>query len=216
MTELEIFYDIISPYSYLGLELFKRHELFQKCRVTLTPVSLGTVLGATGNPGPANIAPKRRVALLDVCLQSRKHDVIIKGPPAHPFIPLIPMRFIHSIEDLALRFETALVLNRECWAFSCRMDREEDIFTALQKHNQMRDEWQDISAFIRNNNGRGKLKQATKRAVELDVFGVPTFRYKGINFWGSDRLELLNDYLSNEDFFKDTHYERMLNLPSGL
>lgn len=215
--KIEIFYDIISPYSYLGLELFNRSSLKDKFEIVTTPVLLGVILGATENPGPANIPSKRRVALYDVCLQCKRFDVPFVGPPGHPFIPLAAARFIHSIENQQLRFETALQVNRLCWADSKAMDTEEKITAGLKdKHPNFQPEWEDISALIKENNGRKLLKSATARALELDIFGVPTFRYDEVNFWGSDRLDLLEDYIENPDKYKETSYQRMLNLPSGM
>ena len=216
MKPLEIFYDIISPYAYLGLELFKRSELFDKLDFTLTPVALGSILNSTENPGPANIAPKRKVALLDFCMQCAQHNVPALGPPQHPFNPMHVLRFLHGIEDQQLRFKAALYLNKCCWADGIAVDTEEAVGEALQKTDFFQEEWSDVAAFIKNTRGRKTLKVETARALELDVFGVPTFRYDDVNFWGSDRLELLAAYIESPEKFKNTNYEKMLNTPSGF
>ena len=213
---IEVFYDIISPYAYLGMELLSRHQLSHEQEITITPISLGSVLGATNNPGPANIAPKRKVALFDVCLQCRRHDVEILGPPAHPFIPLTVLRFIHSINDQQERFRMALHINKLCWKEGKAVDSEESLISALEDSGELKEEWRDLRGFIKQGAGRKKLKEATQRALDLDVFGVPTFRYNDINFWGSDRLELLDLYIKDPSQFANTNYERMINLPSGM
>ena len=215
MKHLEIFYDIISPYAYLGLELFSRSELFGKIDFTLTPISLGTILKATNNPGPANIAPKRKVALLDFCMQCTLNEIPALGPPHHPFMPLPALRFIHCIEDMELRFKAALEINRECWAKGNAVDSEELITECLRKTDFFQEEWNDIYLFTKERGGRRALKAATSRALELNVFGVPTFRYDDINFWGSDRLDLLSEYINNPTKFKDNNYEKMLNTTPG-
>ena len=215
MKQLEIFYDIISPYAYLGLELFSRSALSKDINFNLTPVSLGTILNRTENPGPANIAPKRKVALLDFCMQCTRNDVPAIGPPNHPFNPMPAMRFIHCIEDKDLRFKAALAINRECWAEGKAVNSEELITEALKKTNFFQKEWEDIYTFTKENGGRQALKKATVRALELNVFGVPTFRYDEINFWGSDRIQLLEEYIKNPDRFKDNNYEKMLNTTPG-
>lgn len=215
MKQLEIFYDIISPYAYLGLELFNRSGMYENFDVTLTPVSLGLILNSTGNPGPANIAPKRKVALLDFCMQCSLHDVPAVGPPHHPFNPMPAMRFIHCIEDKELQFKTALEINRECWGRGNAVDTEELLTDCLKKTDFYQSEWDEIYSFTKANGGRKALKSATSRALELNVFGVPTFRYNDINFWGSDRLGLLKAYIENPERFKDNNYEKMLNTTPG-
>ena len=216
MKKIEIFYDIISPYAYLGLELFSRHEIFKKIPFTVTPVSLGSILGSTGNPGPANIAPKREVALLDFCFQCVENEVPALGPPQHPFNPMPATRFISCINDNELRFKAALYLNKCCWADGLAVDTEEALTEHLKKTDFFQSEWEDIYIFTKTNGGRKLMKSATKKALELKVFGVPTFRYDDINFWGSDRLSLLESYIENPDKFKNTNYQKMLNTTSGM
>ena len=97
------------------------------------------------------------------------------------------MRFIHCIEDSELRFKAALEINKECWARGNAVDSEELISDCLKKTDFFQQEWNDIYTFTKENKGRQALKLATKRAIELDVFGVPTFRYDEINFW--DRID---------------------------
>jgi len=216
MKNLEIFYDIISPYAYLGLELFSRSSLSNDLNVSLTPVSLGTILNKTENPGPANIAPKRKVALLDFCMQCTLNDVPALGPPHHPFNPMPSMRFIHCIEDQELRFKAALAINKQCWAEGKAVDSEELITECLKSTDFFQDEWEDIYSFTKSNGGRQLLKKATARALELNVFGVPTFRYDDVNFWGSDRINLLQEYIKNSEKFKNNNYEKMLNTTPGI
>jgi len=215
MKHLEIFYDIISPYAYLGLELFSRSELYGKINFTLTPISLGTVLKATNNPGPANIIPKRKVALLDFCMQCTLNNIPSVGPPHHPFMPLPALRFIHCIEDMELRLKAALEINKECWAKGNAVDSEELITECLKNTDFFQEEWNDIYLFTKEKGGRRALKAATSRALELNVFGVPTFRYDEVNFWGSDRLSLLSEYINDPAKFKDNNYEKMLNTTPG-
>jgi 2-hydroxychromene-2-carboxylate isomerase len=216
MKKLEIFYDIISPYAYLGLELFSRDELSKESEFDITPVSLGSILGATGNPGPANILPKRKGALLDFCMQCELNNIPAIGPPRHPFNPMPATRFIHCIDNMKLRYKAALHLNKACWAKGIAIDTEDAIKECLESTDFFQTEWTDIDSFTKANDGRKKLKFHTSRALELDVFGVPTFRYDNINFWGSDRIDLLKAYITNPAKFQHSNYDKMINTPSGM
>ena len=216
MSKIQVFYDIISPYAYLGLERLSKSVLRNDFEIELLPISLGTVLGETGNPGPANIPAKRGGALFDACMQCRRYGVEIYGPPQHPFMPMTAMRFIHSISDLNERFETALLVNKLCWANGLAVDTEEALLTALEGVGVLKEEWKDLSGFIRAGRGRQGYKAATKQALELNVFGVPTFRYDEINFWGSDRLELLEMYIADPSQFDDMNFDKMINTPSAF
>jgi 2-hydroxychromene-2-carboxylate isomerase len=217
MSKIEVFYDIISPYSFLALELLDQSALKDNNEIILTPVALGSILQATGNPGPAGIEIKRGEALRDCCMQAQRMDVQLVGPPTHPFNTLSALRFISCIEDLHERYRVAIALNRACWGESKDISTDEGIQEVLKDLGLMKAEWQDVYSFIKENNGRKVLKQATARALELKVFGVPTFRVdETMNFWGSDRFDLILDYIDRPNFYKFDAYERMLNINSGM
>ena len=217
MNKIEIFYDIISPYSFLALELFDQSEIKAQVNVQLTPVALGSILQFTGNPGPAGIEVKRGEALRDCCMQAQRQGVTLIGPPKHPFNTLPALRFISCIENPSERYEAALVINRACWGESKDVSTEEGIQEVLIKAGLMKTDWEDVYTFVKERKGRQVLKQATSRALELKVFGVPTFRVNDkMNFWGSDRFDLIRDYLERPSFYDFSSYERMLNIEGGL
>ena len=116
MNSIEIFYDIISPYSYLALELLIDLSFKEDNEIILSPVALGSLLQMTGNPGPAGVEIKRGEALRDCCMQAQRQNVTLKGPPKHPFNTLPALRFVSCIEDQSERYKIALLLNRACWA----------------------------------------------------------------------------------------------------
>ena len=207
---ITIYYDVISPYAYMGLELFKRSSLFKEQKFELIPVLLAKLLQFTNNPGPNGIELKRYPIIMDTCLQAKFFDIELQGPPKHPFINLPLMRFLHCIDNQKLRFEVALILNKACWARSISVEREEEIIAILAKE-YWQDEWRDLDKFIKENNGRKKLKDATSKALENNIFGVPTFRYKEVNFWGSDRIKLLEEFIKNPQYYLDNSYEKMIN-----
>mgnify|MGYP003338677352 CR=1 FL=1 len=182
-----------------------------------TPVALGSILQSTGNPGPAGVEVKRGEALRDCCMQAQRQRVKLVGPPKHPFNTLPALRFISCIDDDQERYTAALAINQACWAESRDLSIEEGIEAVLREKSLMKPEWEDVYSFVKERRGRQVLKQATTRALELKVFGVPTFRVNDkMNFWGSDRFELISDYLERPDFYDFSSYERMLNIEGGM
>jgi 2-hydroxychromene-2-carboxylate isomerase len=41
------------------------------------------------------------------------------------------------------------------------------------------------------------LEENTQRAIDADVFGVPSYVIEGEVYWGQDRLNFLEDHLSS-------------------
>ena len=208
---ISIYYDIISPYSYIGLELFKRSRLYKDEEFELIPVLLINLLREYKNPGPNGIEGKRLSIIKDTCLQAKFFDIDFIGPPRHPFINLVPMRFLHCIDDMSLRFKIALILNRACWGLGKAVEAEEQVVKILQDKNILNEQWEDLDVFIKQNKGRQRLKEATALAISKKIFGVPTFYYDKNIFWGSDRLNLLEDYKARKDFYKNINYEKILS-----
>ncbi len=48
---------------------------------------------------------------------------------------------------------------------------------------------------------KAELKSNTADAIAQGVFGVPTFRVDGKNFWGFDSLPMLRSYLEGDAWF---------------
>lgn len=55
----------------------------------------------------------------------------------------------------------------------------------------------DFRAVLRDIENVDKLNQTIDRAINMGVFGVPTFIVDGKLFWGNDRLILLRHYLNS-------------------
>jgi protein-disulfide isomerase len=60
-----------------------------------------------------------------------------------------------------------------------------------------------------------RFKEGQEKALQLGVYGVPTFIYEGELYWGTECLETLNKIVKNEmEHFRPTEtseYEKFLN-----
>src|SRR5258708_553357 len=85
-------FDLISPYSYLGLKQLPL--LPAGTQLELVPVLFAGLLNHYGHVGPAEIASKRRFTYRFIVWRARKMGVPLKMPPAHPFNPLNALRLV--------------------------------------------------------------------------------------------------------------------------
>src|SRR5882672_3789502 len=85
-------FDLISPYSYLGLTQLSR--LPAGTDVELVPALFGVMLNHHGQIGPAEIDSKRRFTYRFMVWRARQMAVPFKMPPPHPFNPLSAMRLV--------------------------------------------------------------------------------------------------------------------------
>ncbi|XP_032069285.1 glutathione S-transferase kappa 1 isoform X2 [Thamnophis elegans] len=126
--KVECFYDVVSPYSWLGFEIICRYRPIWNLDVHLRPVFLAGIMKATGNQPPAML-PKRGEYMLKDISQMAKYcqvpmnipkdflnTVIVKGS-------LPAMRFITAVDIAEPQFLESV--SRELWMRI--WSRDEDI-----------------------------------------------------------------------------------------
>ena len=59
------------------------------------------------------------------------------------------------------------------------------------------------------------LAANTAAAASAGVFGVPTIELDGELFWGSDSIQMMQDFIANPDLFRSPEMVRVSNLPIG-
>lgn len=202
---VEWYFDFISPYSYLQTARFD--DLPDDVDVTLRPVLFAGLLKHWEHKGPAEVIPKRLFAYRHVHWLGRHMNVPFRMTPAHPFNPL-----------KALRLAVAL---------GCERETVLAIFRAIWRDGHLPDDpkgWQHIGAAagvdnpdqaIRAHGVKESLQANMTRAIAADVFGVPTFVYNGVAFWGLDATDFLLEALRDPDLLRDPEFRRIETLPVG-
>lgn len=193
MTRLvQCYVDPVSPYVWLALHDLGRIE-GDGVEVVLEPVLFAGLLNAHGNIGPAELPAKRRYLFRDVMREAARRGLRFAGPPGHPFNPLTALRMCTALPDAAERRRLFLALVDACWADG---DDIADAATLVRLADGVGFDGQALLALAATPAIKQQLIDATARAVEAGVFGVPTFRLGDELFWGGDRLESLSWRLS--------------------
>jgi 2-hydroxychromene-2-carboxylate isomerase len=189
MVTVRCYADPVSPYTWLGLRDLGRVE-DAGARVVIVPVLFAGLLNAHGNIGPAEVPAKRRYLFRDVMREAARRGLPFAGPPGHPFNPLLALRMCTAVTDATQR-GTLLV------AFTCATwERGADLMdepTLVRLANEAGLDGAVLLAAARAPAVKQALADATARAVDDGVFGVPTWRVDGDDelFWGADRIDAL-------------------------
>jgi 2-hydroxychromene-2-carboxylate isomerase len=201
----EWYFDFISPFAYLQLEMMARISALAD--VTLTPVVLGGVLKARGQLGPAEIPHKRLFTYRFVQWSAQRHGIPLKWPPAHPFNPIKALRL-----SIALRNDPTVVrtIFRHLW---CEGRSLEDIGDWQSLCEQV--DATEADQRIGSPEVKAALKTNSDRAIAAGVFGVPTFIIDGEIFWGVDATDMVVDYLENPRILREGEFARLAALPVG-
>lgn len=192
---IKYFFDFQSPFSYLSWKLLnlKYSKLIDE--IEFHPLAMGQLIHHYETKGPAEIAPKRDY-LMKFCLRfAKKNSIDFNIPKQLPFnsSPLLRLAISAEKNDKIKVIECLFNL---VWKDNIALDDPEQIINSLTSHKiDAESLWQrSLEKDVRR-----ELKNNFKMAIENKVFGVPSFIVNDELFWGSDSLEDLNYFLSNED-----------------
>jgi 2-hydroxychromene-2-carboxylate isomerase len=209
MKHVDVYFDFVSPYPWLASHQLSelRGPLAEFCFV---PVLFAALLDHHSNVGPAEISAKRRYTIQDTQRWAVHLGLKFKSPPAHPFNPLKPLRVTSAIENDDLREVLAVGLLDAAWS-------EGKDITSDSVIGEIADgiglNGQELLAKAHTNEIKERLRRQTERAIQVGVFGVPSFVVDGEIFWGNDRLPLLNAYLQGRLSADKAKVEEILSRP---
>jgi 2-hydroxychromene-2-carboxylate isomerase len=199
-------FDLISPYSYLGLKQLPL--LTAGTELEFVPVLFGGLLSHHGQLGNAEIDSKRRFTYRFVVWRARKMGVILKMPPAHPFNPLSALRLVIAAGSDRRAVETAFDF---VWGQG-RDVADPAVLADLARALGIA----DLQAALNDPSVKQTLRNNTDWAIERGVFGVPTFVVGTELFWGHDAFDMAVDYMRDPARFNDAEMSRIDTLPVGV
>ncbi|KAG9484917.1 hypothetical protein GDO78_008168 [Eleutherodactylus coqui] len=206
---LELFYDVVSPYSWLGFEILLRYKNIWNVDIQLRPGNLAGIMSGTGNSPPA-LVPKRGIYLgRDLKRVAEYYQVPLQRPSDvfHVMFQkgsLSAMRFLTAVQMSHPEFleEVSRELWLRIWSEDKDITEPESILQAAKKAGMREDLAKKLLSTITSPEVKSKLKETTDKALEYGVFGMPSI-VAHINgrpelFFGSDRFELLAHMLGEK------------------
>jgi len=193
MHDVTLYFDAISPYSWLALmeaEGFaQQHQVAWRVR----PVVYAKLLDANGLVGPAESPAKRRYTFEDVFRLSAVRGLAFKGPPAHPFRSLEALRTVWLFRDAPNALELARTVVDGAWGRGLDLT---DVGVLSELVSEAGCDARDLAQRLQAPETKAGLAACTQEALDARAFGVPTFVHEGEVFWGHDRLPLLAQRLA--------------------
>lgn len=199
-TKLELFYDVVSPYSYLAavvLERYTRGEApLWPATLVWRPAFLGGVFKAVGNAPPASLPQRASYLVRDLARLSRFFDVPMTMPEPFPSDTLRAMRLLTATATLHPERVGALSLAlwRRHWGEGHEVASDDALLEAARTAGL--DDGAALLARVGDADVKDALRRTTDEAVARGAFGFPATFVRlddddDALFFGSDRLELL-------------------------
>lgn len=211
MKRIDFYFDPISPYAWLAFERLPQALAGVSHLVRYQPVLLAGLLAHWGQKGPAEIAPKRAWTYRHTAWLAQRQGSTLEVPRPHPFNPLALLRLALACAEAGDTPNRLVVESvfRHVW---CRGGADPDDGTALAALTAQLQPCRDP----RSSDIKVELRSRTDAAIATGVFGVPTLRVDGRDFFGQDSLAMLGACLGGDAWFASPAWEDAAAQPPGV
>ncbi len=192
-TRVPFYLDFVSPYAWLALAVAEAFAQRHSVRFEPRPVVYGVLLDAHGLVGPAESPAKREYTFHDVSRCADLAGLRFSGPPEHPFRSLEALRTVCLFADDPRALELSVALADACWGQGRSLSDLAVIGDVVESVGLSA---KDLNRRVAGEAAKRSLREFTRQAIDVGVFGVPTFVYGEELFWGHDRMPSLADRLA--------------------
>ncbi|XP_034067247.1 glutathione S-transferase kappa 1-like [Gymnodraco acuticeps] len=202
---IELFYDVVSPYSWLGFEVMCRYRTVWNIELKLRPTFLGGVMQGSGNKPPGLVPNKFLYMTKDLNRLSEYFNVPLRSP-SDPFEAMFQkgslnaMRFVTAVQEKGKGGDEQVErVSRELWRRIWYEDKDitepASLSEAGIKAGLSDSEIKELLELSNSKEIKNKLKSSTQNALDYGAFGFPLvvchLNGKPEMFFGSDRFELM-------------------------
>jgi 2-hydroxychromene-2-carboxylate isomerase len=189
------YFTTVSPWAYIGHELFLQIAREHDVAIDWKPVNLGEIFPQTGGLPLAKRPPARqRYRMCELQRWREKRGMNFHLHPKHwPFDCALADRSVIAVVQSGK--DAATYIGR---VFKAVFEEERDCADEQVLGELLRScghDAQSILAATRGDKTEAAYKANIAEALAAGVFGSPTYILDGELFWGQDRLELLHDAL---------------------
>ena len=202
MTQVDFWFDPVSPYGYLAFERLPEALVGLSYTVAYRPIVFAALLKAHAHKGPAEIEPKRAWTFRQVHWLAHRSGIPIDTPLRHPFNPLALSRLAWATAAEGAtpsRFVCEAIL-RYVWRGAADAEDPARHAALVAQLSPRVDPASDAN--------KQRLRDATDAALARSVFGVPTLGVGDKLFWGFDSLDMVAACLRGDAWFEQAHWER--------
>ena len=192
---LEFYFDFSSPYGYFAAAKIEALAAKYNRTTVWRPMLLGAVFKITGQQPLTTIPLKGSYAQHDLIRSARWFGVPFKLPTKFPVSSTAPCRAYYWLQDrdpVAAK-TLAQALYRAYFAEDRDISNPEVTANVAAKLGHDKDA---VTQAINDPAVKERLKTEVDAAIERGIFGSPYILVDGEPFWGSDRLEQIEQWLA--------------------
>ena len=196
---IDFYFDYSSPYGYFAAMKIDNLAAKYGRSVNWKPILLGAVFKVTGAQPLPTLPLKGDYAKRDIARSARFHGIKFKYPSKFPIASQAPARAFYwaNDRDSALARKLAKALYQAYFVEDRDISSPEMTADIAATLGLKRDE---VFAAINDPAVKDRLKNEVDAAIKLGVFGSPYIVIDGEPFWGVDRFDQIERWLSKGPF----------------
>ena len=194
-SPIDFYFDFSSSYTYIGLPRIEALALRHSRALNWKPVSLGAIFKERSHAPPSKDTAKGRYLFLDVVRCAAEQSLSHISPAVFPFNSIPAARGFLWMQSLP----TSRAIDYAHRVFDHAFASGGDVSKVETLCDIARDCGADPAAFalaIQSPAIKAQLVELTAEASRRGVFGAPTLICDGEMFWGADRIEQMDRWLS--------------------
>ncbi|GAC94648.1 hypothetical protein PHSY_002221 [Pseudozyma hubeiensis SY62] len=201
------YFDVVSPWSYVGFRVIQRYQKLWNLDVTYKPVNLGYIMKFSGNKPPISVVNKGAWMWHDRDRATKFFDIALNQPANFPINTMHLQTFLDVLSTTSPSTLEAAV--EACfaaiWVHDSPCATREDLESIFAKANYLglgKEKVAEVLDKSMQKDARSKLQEEAKKLVEEEgMFGMPSMVVERgsdgeTGMWfGSDRFEQLAAWL---------------------
>lgn len=193
--EMDFYFDFSSPYGYLASQKIEALAAKHGRAVNWRPILLGAVFKVTGGAPLPNLPLKGDYAKRDFLRSAKFHGVPMKYPSTFPISGVAPTRAVIWLSSRDRAKVPALVkaLYKALFVDDVNISEVENVVKVAASIGCDADE---LRAALNDQVVKDKTKAEVDAALAKGVFGSPYIVIDGEPFWGIDRFDQIEKWLT--------------------
>ncbi|RPJ48041.1 MAG: 2-hydroxychromene-2-carboxylate isomerase [Betaproteobacteria bacterium] len=195
LKPVEFYFDFSSPYGYFAAAKIDALAAKYDRAAVWRPILLGAIFKITGQQPLATIPLKGSYAMHDLKRSARRFGLPFRIPAKFPIATTAPCRayyWLHDRDPAAAKV-LAQALYRAYFAEDRDISNPEVTVNVAAKLGHDKDA---VAQALNDVAVKERLKTEVDAAIERGVFGSPYIVVDGEPFWGSDRLDQIEQWLA--------------------
>jgi len=198
-NSIDFYFDFSSPYAYLGSTRIEAVADKHSRTVNWHPILLGAIFKISGQAPLTSYPLKGDYALHDFNRAAREYNIPYKLPDPFPIGAVAASRaccWLKASEDASINDKLTPFVHAVFKAYYVDGRNISEVDQVLAIADAVGIDTEALASGLTDQHIKDALKTAVDQAIEIGVFGAPTTVVDGEMFWGSDRIEQIDRWLS--------------------